>query len=67
MTRNQNQTIESREMTVRCNAYGDGVRAYRVMVDSDGVRVWDPIAGHYTLCHRLSAEAQRRIARRLMR
>jgi hypothetical protein len=41
-----------------------GVETRDVMVDTDGtVRVYDDIAGHYTLCHALSARTQRRIAK----
>lgn len=36
----------------------------RVMVDGDAVRIWDRIAGHYTLCHSLTPAQTRRIARR---
>ena len=45
---------------------GDPMRSYRdVLVDDDGtVRVWDDVAGHYTLWHRLT-EAQIAEARRL--
>ncbi len=55
----------AKEITVRCKAFsGEGVRENRVMVDEDGtVRVWDSVAGHYTLCHSLSPDSQRRIAR----
>lgn len=39
----------------------DGKNAgYRAIVDSDGtIRVWDSVAGHYTMCHSLT---QRQIA-----
>ena len=56
---------ETKEITIRCKAFsGEGVRTHRVMVDEDGtVRVWDSVAGHYTVCHSLSPRSQRRIAR----
>jgi hypothetical protein len=38
---------------------------YRFRVEADGsVLVFDSVAGHYTRCHSLSADAQRRIARK---
>ena len=40
------------------------VERRRVLVDSDGtVRVWDHIAGHFTLRHNLSKAVQTKIAR----
>lgn len=55
----------SREITVRCEAFArEGVRPNRVLVERDGtVRVWDAVAGHYTICHALGTAAQRRIRR----
>lgn len=42
----------------------DGVRENRVSVDSAGiVRVYDDVAGHYTVVHSLSAGAESRIRR----
>ena len=50
------------EMTVKAKAFtGEGVREHRVMVDDVNVRVWDPVAGHFTLCHALSKGAIKRI------
>lgn len=53
------------ELTVRCKAFSaDGVRENRVSVDSAGiVRVYDDVAGHYTVVHSLSAGAESRIRR----
>lgn len=50
------------EITMRCRAFSDGrVGPQRLRVEPDGsVRVWDPVARHYTLCHSLSPAAQRR-------
>jgi hypothetical protein len=43
---------------------GRGVETLSVRVDSDGtVRVYDDVAGYYTICHALSSRVQRRIAR----
>lgn len=49
-----------RVVTIRARAFsGDGLRKHQCLVDTDGtVRVWDPVAGHYTACHRLSAKAK---------
>ena len=46
-------------ITMRAKAFsGEGVREHRLAVDGDGtVRVWDSVAGHYTLCHSLSGAA----------
>ena len=49
--------IEARAKAFR----GHGVGVYRFEVDGEEVRVWDSIAGHYTLCHSLSESAKRRI------
>lgn len=50
-------------VTARARAFSaEGVRQHKFMVESDGtVRVYDPVAGHYTTCHALSAGALRRI------
>lgn len=43
---------------------GDGVREHKFQVESDGtIRVWDRVAGHYTLCHGLTKTAETRIRR----
>lgn len=41
---------------------GQGVRLHKVAVSEAGeVRVWDEVAGHFTLCHRLCTSAEARI------
>ena len=52
-------------VSVRAKAWRDqGVQSVRCMVSSDGlVRVYDEVAGYYTLVHSLSESAQRRIRR----
>lgn len=53
------------EITARAKAFsGRGIGTYRFAVDADGVRVWDAVAGHYTRCHSLSREAEKRIVRK---
>ena len=43
---------------------GSGIERRRCKLDEDGtVRVWDKVAGHYTLVHSLSPSARRRISR----
>jgi hypothetical protein len=44
------RAFENRLESIRCTVSHDGT-----------VRVWDSIAGHYTLCHSLSQSARRRI------
>lgn len=52
-------------MTIRARAFtGSPVRTHRVLVDDVNVRVYDPVAGYYTLCHVLSPAAVRRIIRK---
>ena len=54
------------ELSVRCAPWRNGrVASHRVSVDMvDGtVRVWDPIASHYTVHHALSARSCARIMR----
>lgn len=51
----------TKTITIRAKAFsGEGVRTHQVQVDGSTVRVWDSVAGHYTLCHSLSKAAQRR-------
>ena len=51
-------------ITARAKAFsGEGVREHRMLVDDVSVRVWDSVAGHYTLRHSLSDAAVRRIIR----
>ena len=54
--------MSDRMIKMRCKAFsGEGVRMNYLQVSDDGkVRVWDGVAGHYTMCHCLSAAAQRR-------
>lgn len=50
------------EIKARAKAFsGEGVRKHRFMVSDDAVRVWDPVAGHYTRCNSLSQSAEKRI------
>lgn len=51
--------------TARCAPFTGQPRAeHRVMVERDGtVRVYDGVAGHYTVCHSLTAEEQARLVR----
>lgn len=56
---------QARVLSVRAYAFGGyGIENIQCKVDLDGtVRVYDPIAGHYTTCHSLSPRAQARIRR----
>lgn len=51
------------EVTARAKAFSrQGVREHQFTVDADGtVRVWDPVAGHYTTCHSMSQATVRRV------
>ena len=51
------------EITARAKAFStEAMQEYRFSVESDGtVRVYDDVAGHFTLCHSLSAGQQQRI------
>ena len=53
------------EIVVRAAPWtAEGVQTVTCRVLADGeVLVMDPIAGHFTRCHRLSRDSQRRIAR----
>lgn len=44
------------ELNYRCRAFsGAKIGDHRMLVSKGlTVRVWDPIAGHYTLCHSIS-------------
>lgn len=50
---------------VRCAPWtGRPAARHRVAVEADGtVRVWDPVAHHYTVCHSLSRRTEARIVR----
>jgi hypothetical protein len=55
--------MNDRIIRMRCKAFASDKFAlmHRVQVAPDGsVRVWDSVAGHYTLCHDLSVAAQLR-------
>jgi hypothetical protein len=51
------------EIEARAKAFSsEGIGTYKFRVDEDGtVRVYDSVAGHYTLCNSLSDSAKRRI------
>ena len=50
------------EIKARARAFsGEGVREHKFMISDDAVRVWDPVAGHYTRCNSLSPSAEKRI------
>jgi len=59
------KTTEPIELTALCRPWHDRPRYLaRVRIDADGaVRVWDDVAGHYTLVHSLSERTCRRIVR----
>lgn len=47
---------------LRCKAFGGRLETHSVRVDDSGdVTVYDPVAGHYTLCHELSERTMARI------
>ena len=53
-------------MTIRTartyRAFSDGTKTRLFDLDADGtVRVYDPIAGHYTVCHSLTARQMQMI------
>ena len=49
------------EMKLRCKAFGRvELHDLRVSLPDKEVRVWDTVAGHYTLCHGLGRAAIRR-------
>ena len=50
------------EITARARAFSrDKVRQHRFQVDGDVVRVFDPVAGHFSTCHDMSKRTVRRI------
>ena len=53
----------STRFTARVKAFScEGVRTNRIQIDADGtVRVYDSVAGGYTLCHSLSPKTQARL------
>jgi hypothetical protein len=55
--------MSDKTIKMRCKAFAADRFAlmHRLQVSSDGsVRVWDSVAGHFTLCHDLSLAAQLR-------
>jgi hypothetical protein len=57
-------TTTEKIVKVRARAFGGKLENIRCMVDADGaVRVYDSVAGHYTLVHSLSKSAIARIRR----
>lgn len=48
---------------MRCRAFtGDKIQLNRFQVDPDDtIRVWDSVAGHFTLHHSLSPGQQRKV------
>jgi MOSC domain-containing protein YiiM len=57
---NTTETIITRKSGVAFKA--TGAVGYRAQVSADGtVRVWDSVAGHYTLAHDLSANQVSRL------
>lgn len=52
------------ELTVRVAAFGGRVAIHRVMADDVNVRVYDSVAGYYTLCHGLSKRSVARIIKK---
>jgi len=58
---NQTESDMTKTTTIRAKAFtGEGVRMHQVQIDGNTVRVWDSVAGHYTVCHILSTAAQLR-------
>lgn len=52
------------EITARAKAFsGEGVKEHKFLVLGNEVKVWDPVAGHYTNCNALSAATKARIAK----
>lgn len=50
-------------LTIRARFFSHfPVETRKVIVEDDGtIRVWDDVAGHYTVCHSLTRADQRRI------
>jgi hypothetical protein len=54
--------------TARAKFFSGGkIETLGVIVEGETVRVWDSVAGYYTTCHSLTADQQKRIARRILR
>lgn len=59
------KSAKSPTVTTRVRFYGESVSAY---ADAQGVvRVWDSVAGHYTVCHHLSPGQMRYVRARATR
>ena len=55
------QTVE---LQARARAFsGQGPRLHKFHYDGFRLRVYDPIAGHYTTCHALTPAAYRRLVK----
>ncbi len=55
-------TANDRTVTTKAKAFtGQPIRQHKFLVSADEVRVWDSVAGYYTVCHSLSAASVRRI------
>ena len=52
------------EFTARCRAFAtEGIRTHRLYWDGTVLRVWDTVAGHYTLHTQLRPRTIRRLVR----
>lgn len=56
-----NKTVEFTALARAFN--GQCIRLHRFSYDGCGLRVYDPIAGHYTACHSLTDAAMRRLVK----
>lgn len=57
------ETQTSVVIMARARAFsGQGMRYHNFLVTGNDIKVWDPIAGHYTSCHSMDAETLARIA-----
>lgn len=65
-TKGKSMTSQDKVVVIRAKAFTGGrIAEQRCSVSQDGtVRVWDDVAGHYTVCHVLSRSAQQK-ARKL--
>jgi hypothetical protein len=54
---------QTKNITARAKAFStEGVGTYRFQIETDGtIRVYDSVAGHYTLCSSLSPSARKRL------
>ena len=54
------------KLSAKARAFrAEGIRKHRFVVDlsDNSVRVWDSVAGYYTICHSLSKSAQARLVK----